>query len=121
MSIKDRGIYLALTTALISGFAVFFNKFAGKLWGDSFVFTTVKNIPVGLAFLGIILAPKFFSELKALNKKQWAYLLLIALIGGAIPFLLFFKWLTIASAANAAFIHKTLFIWVGLLAVIFLK
>ena len=118
---KNKGIYLALSTAVISGFAVFFNKFAGSFWNDSFVFTTVKNIPVGLAFLGIIFAPKFFKEIKKLNKKQWVYLLSISLIGGTIPFLMFFKGLTLTSAANAAFIHKTLFIWVGFLAMIFLK
>jgi drug/metabolite transporter (DMT)-like permease len=42
-------------------------------------------------------------------------------IGGSIPFLLFFKGLSLTSATSAAFIHKTLFIWVSLLAVWFLK
>ena len=36
------------------------------------------------------------------------------------PFLLFFKGLSLTSATSAAFIHKTLFIWVSLLAVWFL-
>lgn len=110
-----------MATAVISGFAVFFNKFAGKAFSDSGVFTTLKNIPVAVLFLGIIFLPKFFKELKILNKTQWTYLLLIGVVGGAIPFLMFFKGLALASAANAAFIHKTLFIWVGVLAVIFLK
>jgi drug/metabolite transporter (DMT)-like permease len=37
-----------------------------------------------------------------------------------VPFLLFFTGLSLASAPSAAFIHKTLFIWVALLAVPFL-
>ena len=38
----------------------------------------------------------------------------------ACPFMLFFSGLAIASAPTAAFIHKTLFIWVAVLAVPFL-
>ncbi|MFH1193670.1 MAG: DMT family transporter [bacterium] len=118
---KNKGIYFALAAAAISGFAVFLNKFAGKSFGDSGVFTTWKNIPVAILFLGIMFLPKFFKELKTLNRKQWAYLLLIGAIGGSIPFLMFFKGLTLTSAVSAAFIQKTLFIWVGLLAFFFLK
>lgn len=117
----NKGIYFALAATIVSGFAIFINKFAGKVFFDSSVFTTYKNIPVAIAFLGIIFLPKFFKELKMLNKKQWIYLLLIGAVGGSIPFLLFFKGLTLTSAVSAAFIQKTLFIWVGLLAFFFLK
>jgi drug/metabolite transporter (DMT)-like permease len=41
----------------------------------------------------------------------------VALIGGSIPFVLFFSGLALATAPTAAFIHKTLFVWVALLAV----
>lgn len=114
-------MYFALIASIVSGFAIFANKFAGKAFSDSGVFTTWKNIPVAILFLGIILLPKFFGELKTLNKMQWAYLLLIGAVGGSIPFLMFFKGLTLTSAVSAAFIHKTLFVWVGLLAFFFLK
>jgi drug/metabolite transporter (DMT)-like permease len=56
-----------------------------------------------------------------LSKSDWIRLLLIGLIGGAVPFLLFFKGLSLASATSAAFIHKTLFIWVAFLALPLLK
>ncbi|MBU1179973.1 DMT family transporter [Patescibacteria group bacterium] len=118
---KNKGILLALCTAVISGVAVFFNKFASAQFGDPYVFTFLKNAPVAILFLAIILMPRFWKQVKALGKKQWFHLLLIGLIGGAIPFLMFFKGLTITSSGNAALIHKTLFIWVGILAVIFLK
>jgi len=118
---KNKGIYLALAAAVISGFAVFFNKFAGKGFGDSYVFTTVKNIPVATIFLSIMFLPRFFKELKNLRRREWTYLLSIGIIGGSIPFLMFFKGLTMTSAVSAAFIHKTLFIWVGILAFLFLR
>ncbi|MBA7667317.1 hypothetical protein ES703_75404 [subsurface metagenome] len=41
-------------------------------------------------------------------------------MGGSIPFLLFFYGLSLGTAVSAAFIHKTLFIWVAILAVFFL-
>jgi len=59
--------------------------------------------------------------LKNLTKKQWLLLVIIGLVGGSIPFLLFFKGLSLTSAAQGSFIHKTMFIYVALLAVIFLK
>jgi drug/metabolite transporter (DMT)-like permease len=48
-------------------------------------------------------------------------LLLLAIIGGSVPFVLFFEGLARVDAGNAAFLHKTLFVWVALLAVVFLR
>jgi drug/metabolite transporter (DMT)-like permease len=45
----------------------------------------------------------------------------IACIGGSIPFVLFFEGLARASATQAAFIHKTLVVWVAILAVALLR
>jgi len=117
----NKGIYFALLTALISGVSVFLNKFVAAQFKDAYIFTTLKNILVAAALVGVLMIPKIFRELKNLNKKDWLLLILIGLIGGSIPFLLFFKGLTLTSAVSAAFIQKTLFIWVGILAVFFLK
>ena len=46
-----------------------------------------------------------------------AGLLAVATIGGSVPFVLFFEGLARAEAPQAAFIHKTLVVWVALLAV----
>ena len=45
----------------------------------------------------------------------------MGLVGGSIPFLLFFKGLALTSAAQGAFIQKTMFIYATILAVFFLK
>ena len=42
-------------------------------------------------------------------------------IGGSVPFVLFFEGLSRATATQAAFIHKTLVVWVALLAVPLLR
>ncbi|MFN3301781.1 MAG: DMT family transporter, partial [Patescibacteria group bacterium] len=47
--------------------------------------------------------------------------ILIGLVGGGIPFLLFFKGLSLSTAATGSFIHKTMFLYVTILAFFFLK
>ena len=45
----------------------------------------------------------------------------LGVIGGSVPFILFFTGLSEVTAPGAAVIHKTLFVWVALLAVVFLR
>ena len=56
-----------------------------------------------------------------LQKQDWLKFITIAIIGGSIPFILFFKGLAISTAIKGSFIHKTLFIWVALWSFIFLR
>ena len=113
-----RGIALAAGTAAISGVAVYLNSFAVRELPDATVFTTLKNGVAALLLVGIVLAtPAARRAIPTLSVRQWAGLATIGLVGGSIPFILFFNGLAMASAPSAAFIHKTLFIWVALLAV----
>ena len=107
------GILLALTTALISGVSVYLNKFAVQALPDPFVFTALKNTLVGLT-LAIFLAGTWRPV--SLSRTRWLGLAALAVVGGSVPFLLFFKGLAEASAPSAALIHKSLFLWVALLA-----
>lgn len=118
-----KGIYFALITAIISGFSIFINSFAVKKIPNAFFFTTAKNLVVCFLLGALLILFNKFKDIKNLSKKDWLTLTVIGLIGGSIPFLLFFKGLSISSAAavNGAFIQKTLFIWVVLLAFVFLK
>jgi drug/metabolite transporter (DMT)-like permease len=113
--------YLALITAVISGFSNFLNKIAVTVVKDPIVFTTLKNSLVAIFIIGAILVFKKLPEILSLNKKQIFKLFLIGIIGGSLPFALFFTGLTQTSAINASLIHKTLFIWVLLLAIPILK
>lgn len=117
---KQKGILLILMTALISGLSIFINKFSLASI-DSSVFTFFKNITVGVLLFSVILFTKEIGKIKKITKSQWINLVLIGLIGGSIPFLLFFKGLSLTSAISGAFIHKTLFIYASLFAFIFLK
>lgn len=115
-----KGILMIVLTAIISGFSIYINKF-GVSMGNPFIFTFLKNIIVFLFIFGIIIFVKDFDKFKFLKKKDWIKLVLIGLVGGSIPFLLFFKGLSITTSAKAAFIHKTMFLYVAFLAYSFLK
>jgi drug/metabolite transporter (DMT)-like permease len=113
------GIYLALGTAAISGVSVFVNGFAVKQFPDPATFTTLKNAVAAFLLLGALVAVGGLP--RRLGSRGWLGLAVLGVIGGSVPFLLFFTGLAEASAPAAAVIHKTLFIWVALLAVVLLR
>jgi len=117
---KKKALFLIFLTAIISGISIFINKYSvSKI--EPYTFTFLKNLLVTIFLISIILLSKEYKALSKLNRKQWLCLLIIGLIGGSIPFLLFFKGLSIASAASSGFIHKTLFIFASLFALLLLK
>lgn len=120
-SLFKNATLLALGTACISGVSIFLNKFAVTSLNDPILFSGIKNTLVALFLVGLMFAFSKKEEVRTLSKKQWKQLVTIGLVGGAIPFALFFTGLSMIPAINGAMIHKTLFIWVALLAVFFLR
>jgi len=116
----NKGILLAFLTAIISGFSIFINQY-GVLIINPYVFTGLKNIVVAVLICGLLLIVKDWRLLKNLSKKYWLLLIAIGLIGGSVPFLLFFKGLSLTTSAQGSFIHKTMFIYVMIFAMLFLK
>jgi uncharacterized membrane protein len=86
----QKGILLALGTALVSGVANFVNKWGVTAVGEPFVYTAMKNLVTAILLLGVLFAFKNIKQLKKLTKQEWLKLTVIGLIGGSIPFLLFF-------------------------------
>lgn len=107
-------------TALISGVSIFVNSFGVSL-SDPFVYTTIKNALVVVFILSTFFIFKNMRELSALTKKQIAQLVIIGLIGGSVPFLLFFYGLSLGIASVSSFIFRSLFIFASLMAVFYLK
>jgi len=114
------GLALAVGAALISGLAIYLNAFAVKQLPDAAVFTTLKNAVAATVLLGAAIGLGAVRDVRAIERRRWPALLAVGVIGGSVPFILFFTGLAQASAPSAAFIQKTLFVWVGLLAVPFL-
>lgn len=117
----QKGVIFGLAAAIISGFSIYINKFAVMQMKDPFVFTTAKNASVALLLIALFIVPGCLPELRRLRVKQWLSLGVLGAIGGSIPFLLFFYGLSLATAPSAAFIQKTLFLWVAALAFFFLR
>jgi len=118
------GIMLAVVTAVISGFAVFINGYGVSAWkgiADPTTYTTFKNLIAAFVLIAIGVAASRRNPSRGLTKpksaKQWVGLAAVAVIGGSVAFALFFEGLARASSVQAAFLHKTLLIWVGILAV----
>ena len=115
---RDRtiGLVLAAGTAVISGIAVFVNASAVKAVPDPAVFTTLKNLVAVAILVGLAAAAVQPSEVRAIGRADRWTLTVIGVLGGGVAFLLFFSGLAVASAPSAAFIHKTMVIWVALMA-----
>jgi len=120
MKNQNKGILFALLTATISGISIFYSKIA-VIKIDSLVLTTSRNLWVGILFVLLFIIRNKINELASLRVKELYKLVLVGLIGGALPFYLFFTGLQFTHSLTANFIHKTLFVWVSILAAIFLK
>ncbi|MGH9233952.1 MAG: EamA family transporter [Acidimicrobiales bacterium] len=119
------GVGLAFVTSLISGVAVYTNGHAVRHFDGSAGFTTAKNI-VAAAALGVLLAVVTgrrsrggWTPPRTLGTRLG--LVAVGVVGGSVPFLLFFEGLSRAASTDAAFIHKTLVVWVAVLAVLVLR
>jgi drug/metabolite transporter (DMT)-like permease len=125
MSTRATGIGLAFVTAVVSGVAIYVNGHAVKHFGDATVYTTAKNAVAGALLLVLALTMQRpaskVQTTRPSSRRQWLALLGVAVIGGSVPFVLFFEGLARAEATQAAFIQKTLVVWVALLAVPLLR
>jgi drug/metabolite transporter (DMT)-like permease len=132
MTGRRAGILLAFATACISGVAIWVNAHAVTHFTDATVYTTAKNAIAGA--LLVVLAVSWPSRRLAsatqgsgtgvARGRRIAALAAVAVIGGSVPFVLFFegiKRVGLSDTAQASFIQKTLVIWVALLAVPLLK
>jgi drug/metabolite transporter (DMT)-like permease len=117
---RQWGVLLAALTATISGVSIYVNSFAVKQLPDPAVYTTLKNGVAAGLLIALATATVRRADLRAIPRGSWARLAVIGIVGGSVPFVLFFTGLAQASAPSAAFIHKTLFVWVAMLAVPFL-
>jgi drug/metabolite transporter (DMT)-like permease len=123
MTRRGTGIALAFATATVSGFSIYLNGRAVKHFHDPTVYTTAKNAVAGILLVALALrvAPHGRSTNVPRSPRTAGALVLLAVVGGSVPFVLFFEGLSRAQATQAGFIQKTLVIWVALLAVPLLR
>ncbi len=127
LSSRAIGVCFAFVAAIVSGVSVYVNSKGVSHFDDATVYTTAKNAVAG-ALLVVLAIPVITAAARPgsraprpQGRRQWLGLVAIACIGGSIPFVLFFEGLSRATATQAAFLQKTLVIWVALLAVPLLR
>ncbi len=120
---RGAGLLLVISTAVISGVSTFVNAYAVH-GTNSDAFVTVRNVTVAAMLIPLALLGRR-ALTGPLRGVDWARLATIGLIGGAIPFLLFFHGLALAAAAGggltASFLYRTLFLMATVLGVLVLK
>ncbi len=120
-----RALWPAAIAAVVSGVAVFVNGIAVRHFDDATVYTTAKNLWAGVLLAAVLLAVPVRAERRAVDapdgRPAWPWLVVVAVIGGAVPFVLFFEGLALATSTDAAFIHKTLVVWVAVGATVVLR
>lgn len=121
MTARGTGLLLAGCTAAISGVAVYVNADGVRAFGDATAYTTAKNAVAAVLLAGISLAVGRLRDDERprlpRSRSGWAGLATVGVVGGSVPFVLFFEGLARASSADAAFLHKTVVLWVALMAV----
>jgi drug/metabolite transporter (DMT)-like permease len=118
------GLALVLATAVVSGISTFVNGYA-VVGTSSDAFVTARNLVVAALLVPLLLlARRAGGTTPPLDRRDWGLLAVVGLVGGAIPFLLFFHGLALASAeggpTTASFVYRTLFLFAGVFAVVFL-
>jgi drug/metabolite transporter (DMT)-like permease len=122
---RSVGLGFAFVTATISGVSIFTNSYAVRRVHGPATFTTAKNL-VAAILLGVLLlalSARGSEEgwTSPRTARQRFGLLVVGVVGGSVPFVLFFEGLARATASDAAFIQKTLVVWVALLGLLFLR
>jgi len=129
------GTILAIIAALISGVSIMANKlFIVDM--EPVVFTAVRALFIGIIFF-MLLSYSSWGRNKVVKKNKakdrakvkanapkkipWKYYLAIGIIGGAFAFLLFFSGLKLTTGGRAAFLQKTMPLYITVLALVFLK
>ncbi|MGA8045152.1 MAG: DMT family transporter [Dermatophilaceae bacterium] len=124
---RRAGLVLALVTATVSAFSVYVNGLAVRLFESATVYTTAKNLVAALllGIVAVVVAQRGKGGrgqgFRPRGTRQWLGLAAVGVVGGSVPFVLFFEGLSRASSPQAAFLHKTLIVWVAILAAVVLR
>jgi drug/metabolite transporter (DMT)-like permease len=107
--------------------SVWINGNGVAAYGDATAYTTAKNAAaamlIGVAFVVArgALGRGSVSLTRPARRSHWLGLAVVAVLGGAVPFVMFFEGLSRTASTQAAFVHKTLVVWVAVLAVAVLR
>ncbi len=117
---ERKGIAFALAAALISGISVFINS-VGVSGQDPFAYTILKNAFAGVLFAAALIVLGNYKGIISLSRSQLAKLSLITIVGGSVPFLMFFYGLSMLGGPAGSFLYRFLFVFAAIFAGVALK
>ena len=122
MKTSPLGIRLAVLAAAISGFSIYVNSLAVRAIPNATLYTTLKNaVPGVLLAVAVVAMSRRRSELAHLSRSDAAWLIVLAIVGGSVPYVLFFRGLQMTTAATGSLLNHAQFLVVAALAVPLLR
>lgn len=116
------GVRLAVLAAVISGASIFVNSYGVRAIPDATLYTTLKNaVPGVLLVVPLFALASRRAELARLSRPDAAWLLALAVVGGSVPYVLFFQGLRLTTASTGSLLNHAQFLVVAALAVPFLR
>jgi drug/metabolite transporter (DMT)-like permease len=115
------GYIFAVLNAVLSGVAVFVSSYGVGLFSNAVLYTSLKNAVAGAILLvPFALVRGLRRETKKLSGRDWAWLLVVAIVGGSVPYALFFTGLKMTNAVTGSLGDHLQFVIVVVLAVVVL-
>lgn len=116
------GYRFAAVAAAISGFSIYVSSLGVKVLPDATLYTTLKNAVAGLALLvPVVVLARCRRELRTLDRRQLGGLAILAVVGGSVPYVLFFRGLQLTTASTGSLLNHAQFLVVAALAVPLLR
>ncbi len=116
------GYRLALLAAVISGFSIYVNSYGVRAVPDATLYTTLKNCIAGAVLVvPVLLLARRRSELRKIPRRDALWLAVLAVVGGSVPYVLFFTGLQMTTAATGSLLNHAQFAVVALLALPLLR
>jgi drug/metabolite transporter (DMT)-like permease len=116
------GYLFAALAAAISGVSVYVNSLGVRAFSDPVLYTALKDGFVGLILLVPLgLSSGWRDDYRHLTRRDWVWMVALALTGGSVPFALFYSGLQQTTAATGALVNHFQFVLVAVFAVAILK
>ncbi|MGH9107163.1 MAG: EamA family transporter [Acidimicrobiales bacterium] len=116
------GYAFAVVNAVVSGVAVYVSSLGVGLFHNAVLYTSMKNGVVGVALLfPALLLGSQRRRFRGLTRRDWAWLSVVAVVGGSVPYALFFSGLKMTTPVTGSLGDHLEFVLVAVFAVVFLK
>lgn len=116
------GYGFAALNAVVSGVSIYVNSLGVAHFTNPVLYTSLKNgVSGALMLVPLVLLAGQRRQYKELSRRDWGWLGLVALVGGSVPFALYFTGLKSTTPVTGSLGNHLEFAVVALMAVVFLR